>query len=174
MGTLADVARQLLIAWGERFRKLCPAGIEVGALVTAVSRGKLSVATLVPAGVAAAKSSKAPAELSEAVLRAWPVLMAVVREVNPRDTTAETELLKISVNAFDPTHAGSDPIENLVAPAFKEMSTKFGRYLANGGVKPTWKVVVELTAQETMMTFTLKSALPKQQAASGDAAAAAR
>jgi hypothetical protein len=28
--------------------------------------------------------------------------MAVMREVNPRDTTAEAEFLKISVNAFEP------------------------------------------------------------------------
>ena len=49
-GTLADVAHQLLIAWGERFRKLCPEDIDASALVTAACRGKLSVATLVPAG----------------------------------------------------------------------------------------------------------------------------
>ena len=75
-----------------------------GALVAAVCRGKLTVATLVPAGVASAKSAAAPAALREgqAVLRAWPVLMAVVREVLPRDTSAETELLRIPVNAFDP------------------------------------------------------------------------
>ena len=36
--TLADVARQLMLVWAERFRKLCPAGVEAAALVTAVPR----------------------------------------------------------------------------------------------------------------------------------------
>ena len=85
-------------------------------------RGKLTVATLVPAAVA--KPSVSPAVLREAVLRAWPRLMG-----RCLDTTAEDELLLISVNAFEPAHAGSDPIESLAVPAFKEMSTKFGRYL---------------------------------------------
>ena len=62
-------------------------------------------------------------------------------------------------------HAGAEPIENLVAPAFKEMTAKFGRYLANGGVEPTWATVVELTTRETMLNFSLKSSLPKLAAA---------
>ena len=115
------------MARGEKFRKLCPAYLEASALIVAVSHGKLSVATLVPAGVAAAKSATALAAQCDAMMQAWPVLMAVVREVTPRDTTAEAELLKIAVSAFNPTHAGTEPIENLVAPAFKEMTAKLGR-----------------------------------------------
>ena len=112
------------------------------------------------------KSSKASADLREAVLRAWPAVMAVMHEVNPCDTTVEAEFLKISFNAFDPLHAGSDPIEHLVMPVFREMSTTYGRYLASGGVEPRWKLVVERTAVETMMKFTLMvpkgAALPPQ------------
>ena len=67
------------------------------------------------------------------------MLLAVVREVLPRDTTAEGELLRISVNAFEPAHASSDPIESLLVPAFKEMASKFGCYLASGGIDPTWE-----------------------------------
>ena len=160
-GTLAEVARQLLVAWEEHFRKLVPAGIESYALVTVVCRGKLTVAAMVPAGMVSSKSAKAPAELREVVLQVWPAMMVVMREVNPRDTSAEAELLNVAVNAFDPAHAGADPIENLVAPAFKEMSSRFGRYLASGGVEPTWESVVERTAMETVLNFTLKSALPK-------------
>ena len=74
---------------------------------------KLTVDAMVPAGMLSSKSAKATADLREAVLRAWPAVIAVMREVNPRDTTAEVELLKISVDAFDPQHAGSDPVEYL-------------------------------------------------------------
>ena len=85
--TLAAVARQLMIAWGEKWRKLCPAHLVASALVEAVIRGKVSVATLVPTGLlAAAKSAKALAEQRDAMMQAWPVLMAVVREVTPRAT----------------------------------------------------------------------------------------
>ena len=40
-------------------------------------------------------------------------MIAVMREVNPRDTTAEAKFLQILVSAFDPLHAGSEPIEHL-------------------------------------------------------------
>ena len=52
-----------------------------------------------------------------------------------------------------------------MAPAFKEMTAKFGRYLANGGVEPTWATVVELTTRETMLNYSLKTSLPKLAAA---------
>ena len=133
-------------------------------------RGKLTVATLVPA--AAAKPSASPAVLREAVQRAWPVLLAVLREVLPRDTTAEGELLRISVNAFEPAHASSDPIESLVVPVFKEMASKFGRYLASGGIEPTWEAVVEITSKETQLAHALKSAISPIEAAAGYATAA--
>ena len=44
--TLASVAKQLLVAWGEKWRKLCPAHCVASALVVAVLRGTVSVATL--------------------------------------------------------------------------------------------------------------------------------
>ena len=120
------------MAWEEHFRKLVLAGIESSALVTAVCRGKLTMAATVPAaGMVSSKSAKAPAELREAVLRAWPAMMAVMREVNPRDTSAEAELLNVAVNAFDLAHAGADPIESLVAPAFKRRCRP-----ASGGTWP--------------------------------------
>ena len=53
-------------------------------------------------------------------------------EVNPRDTTAQAEFLKIGVDAFDPQHAGSDLVEYLVKPVLKEMQTRYARYLAHG------------------------------------------
>ena len=89
---------------GALLEKLCPAGVEAAALVAVVCRGKLTVATLVPPGLASAKSAAGQAARGEAMMRAWPVLMAVVREVLPRNTSAEDELLRISVNAFELAH----------------------------------------------------------------------
>ena len=86
---LAAVARQLLLAWGEKWRKLCPAHIMAIVLVEAVLRGKVSVAMLVPARLGAPKTAAAMLEQRDAVMQAWPVLMAVVREVTPSDATAE-------------------------------------------------------------------------------------
>ena len=133
----------------------------------AVCCGKLTVAATVPAGMMSSKSAKATTDLREAVLRAWPAVIAVMCEVNPRDATAEAEFLKISVSAFDPAaawHAGLDPIEYLVKPVLKEMQTKYARYLASGGVEPTWKEVAAQTAVDMMLRFTLKSALASQAA----------
>ena len=54
-----------------------------------------------------------------------------------------------------------------MVPAFKEMSTKFGRYLASGGIEPMWEAVVEITSKETQLAYALKSAItaPRQPAA---------
>ena len=82
-----------------------------------------------------------------------------MREVNPRDTTAEVEFLKISVDAFDPQHAGSDLVENLVTSVLKEMQARYARYLANGGVELTWNDVAAQTSQDTMVRFSLRSTL---------------
>ena len=97
------------------------------------------------------------------LLRAWPAVIAVMREINPRDATGEAEFLKISVSAFDPQHAGSDPIEYLMKPVLKEMQTRYARYLAPGGVEQTWKEGAAQTAVDTMLRFTLKSARSRRR-----------
>ena len=81
----------------------------------------------------AAPHSRCLAAVPSGAAGMWPAVIAVMREVNPRDTTAEVEFLKISVDAFDPQHAGSDPVEYLVKPVLKEMQTRYARYLASVG-----------------------------------------
>ena len=77
---------------------------------------------MVPTGVQAAKSAKATSELRDAVMRAWPAVIAVIGEVHPRDTTMQAELLRIGVDAIDsPRYAGLDMVEHLVKPVLKEM-----------------------------------------------------
>ena len=107
--TLASVAKQLLVAWGEKWRKLCPAHCVASALVVAVLRGTVSVATFVPTRLVVPKTAAAMAEQRDAVMQAWPVLIAMVREVTPRDTTAESQLLEVAARAFNPAYAAGDP-----------------------------------------------------------------
>ena len=105
------------------------------------------------------------AEQRDAVMQAWPVVMAVVREVTPRDATAKPQLLEIAARAFNLAYAASDPIERLVAPVLKEMTAKYGRYLLGGGIEPTWAQVAEITEKETMLSYSLDAQMPKLAAA---------
>ena len=120
------------------------------------------MASLVPAWLAAPTTAAAKLEQRDAVMAAWPVLMAMVREVTPRDVTAEAQLLEMAARAFNPAYAAGDPIVRLVAPVFKEMAAKYGRYLLGGGVEPTWAYVAEQAEKETMISYSLDmQALPK-------------
>ena len=113
----------------------------------------------------AAKSAKATGDLRDAVMRAWPAVIAVMGEVNPRDTTMQAEFINIGVDAFDPQHAGSDMVEHLVKPVFKETQTQYARYLVHGGREPiTWKEVAEEIAEEAMKGFVLRSMLAAKAA----------
>ena len=89
----------------------------------------------------------------------------MVREVTPRDTTAESQLLEIAARAFNPAYAAGGPIKRLVAPVFKEMTAKYGRYLLGGGFEPTWAHVAEITEKETMLSYSLDAQMPKLAAA---------
>ena len=55
------------------------------------------------------------AKQRNAAAYAWPLLMAVVREVLPRDYSAEHVMLKL---AFD-AHNLSNPLAKVMAPVFK-------------------------------------------------------
>ena len=58
---------------------------------------------MVPAGMLLAKATS---KLRDAVMRAWPAVIAVIGEVHPRDATMQEELLRLSgVDAFDARYA---------------------------------------------------------------------
>ena len=163
-GTLAEVARTLRLVWEEfLFRKLPPFGVDSAGLMQAICCGKLTVAAMVPAGVQAAKSAKATSELRDAVMRAWPGVMAVIDEVHPRDATMQAELLRLGVDAFDARYAGADMVEHLVKPVLKEMQTRFAKYLVLGGRESTWKEVVEVSSEEAMKVFALRRARSRRR-----------
>ena len=176
---LGDVGRQLLAVRAERFRKKLPPGVDVKALVAAVTCGKLTVAAMVPAKMLASKSSKAPAELREAIMRAWPGMMAIVRETHPTDEDAEDELLKLAVTAFDPAYV--ELVEELVTTAFAKMTVRFERYLLAGGAAPRWAAVLTHVKEEQVLSLALKSfkhghgaAAPPSQPTKAEAEAAAK
>ena len=103
-------------------------------------------------------------ELREAVMRAWPAVIAVIGEVHPRDATMQEELLRLGVDAFDARYAGADMVELLLKPVLKEMQMRSAKYLVNGGKEPTWKEVVEVSSEEAMKVFALRSTLAAKAA----------
>ena len=134
---IAEVARTLRLVWEEFFRKALPFGVDSAGRVQAICCGKLTVAAMVPACAQAAKSAKATSELRDAVMRAWPAVIAVIGEVHP--PTMQEELLRLGVDTFDARYAGADMVEHLVKPVLKEMQTRFDKYFVHGGQEPTWK-----------------------------------
>ena len=74
-----------------------------------------------------------------ALMRAWPVVMAIMDEVNPRDESAQATFLKLALDIFNPAHVISDPVESLLKPVLEEMQTNYSRYLLDGGDEPSWK-----------------------------------
>ena len=40
-------------------------------------------------------------EVRNAIIRAWPVMLATMREIMPRDATAEHNLLLVAKDTFD-------------------------------------------------------------------------
>ena len=92
---LFGVAQRLREAIVSHYRKLMPEGVDAKALVTAMACGKLTVAEMVPAAATAARSAKAAGDVREAIMRAWPVVMAIMGEVNPRDESAQATFLKL-------------------------------------------------------------------------------
>ena len=73
---LFRVAQRLREAIVSHYRKLVPEHVDAKALVTAVACSKLTVAETVPAAATAARSAKAAGDVREALMRAWPVVMA--------------------------------------------------------------------------------------------------
>jgi hypothetical protein len=167
---LCTAAQRLREAVMLHYRKLLPDGIKAEALVTALACGKLTVALMVPAAAtAAAKSDKAAAEVRMALMRAWPVVMAILAEVNPRDESAQDTLLKMSLDVFNPLHVVSDPVEMLMKPALEEMRVNYARYLLDGGDEPTWKAAAADSERDALASMALRGNLQQlgQPAAGG-------
>ena len=99
-----------------------PDGVDFAALMASVARGQLSVAKLVPPGLSGDK-------MLRAMQAGWPLLMALVDEALPRDSTAMPMLRRIYVEAC----AGSSPADaarTLINSYFEEVSLRYARFTA--------------------------------------------
>ena len=114
------VMPRLLHARTPHNAKLCPNGMDAGTAIRAIGQGKLTVEAL--AGVAVLVKKMSAVELRTAGLRSWPVMLAMIREIMPRDETAEHHLLLMARDAFDMSRAMFDPLATVVTPVFEEMT----------------------------------------------------
>ena len=136
-----------------------PFGVDAAGLVLAICCGKLTVAAMVPPGAQAAKSAKATSELRDAVMRAWPAVIALIGEVHPRDATMQQELLRLGVELFDARYASADMVDFHLQPVLKEMQLRFAKYRLNGGKELTWREAIAVASEDSMKLFALKSTL---------------
>ena len=154
---LFGVAQRLREAVTSHYRKLLPKNLDAAKLVQAVACGKLTVAEMVPAALTASKSPKAAGETRDAVLRAWPAVMAIMAELNARDKSAQSTFLKLARELFDPCHAGADPIERILKPALEEMRIHYALYLLDGGDEPSWEEMAAESEQSTISEMVMQS-----------------
>jgi len=119
------------------YAELFPRGVEVGALLTSVNTGLLTVALL--EGKEASQASAA--EKMSALMRSWPSIIALLTEVFPRDKGLARAFMLTGMDAFDTGRARPDvAIELMIEALFKEYTEQFKRFQA--GLlplgPPTW------------------------------------
>jgi len=128
------------------YTELFPRGVEVGALLTAVNTGALTVALL--EGKEASKASAA--EKMSALMRSWPALIALLTEVFPRDKGLARAFMLTGMDAFDTGRARpAVAIELMIEALFKEYTEQFRRFQA--GLlplgPPTWAEIQRRTSE---------------------------
>jgi hypothetical protein len=155
---LYAVAQRQRDAIVSHFTEVMPVDLDIARLVQAVACGKLSVEVMVPKAIASAKSSvKAVADTRDAVMQAWPGVMAIQAELNARDSTAQATFLKLARDLFNVKFAAKDPVTRILEPALTAMQKAFTTYLLDGGKEPTWQEIAlksELTTVANMMMRT--------------------
>jgi hypothetical protein len=117
-----------------KFEPMMPATVNHLELITAVSRGKLTM------GLICGSEKLLLAEQKAAALRIWPVLIALHRECFPRSADeAEQGLLLMANDAFERSKSDTGAVK-AISPVFATMATRFAYYTHNGGVAPKWVV----------------------------------
>ena len=170
---MSAVRPRLLQARTRYFGKVCPHGVDAGAVITAINTGKLTVALLAGLKPGAAKTATTESEIRNGVLRAWPVMVAIVRDILPRDASAEYNLLLMAKDASDAARAMADPMSS-VTPVFEEMSERYTDYLTAGAAESqaTWEKVKTDTTAMALQSAAM-AAMHKTGGASAAAVAAA-
>ena len=153
---LRDVRPRLLAARVRRYEKLCPAAVGAQALIEAAVTCSLTVEK-----VTGGSKGDSAAVTANRLMRAWPLLAMVVREVTPRDPTAERALLAMAKDAFDTGASNAaDAVRMSIADVFAAMAARAGEY-RNGVVAamPVWADVRAATAREVTRDWVLSGTL---------------
>ena len=124
-----------------QFDTVVPEGVQLSELIDGVSCGKLSVQLLMGSSVGG--SAGAQARLHQ-LLRAWPLLIALVREVHPGDEQAEMTLLQLGKTAFDgAARTRPDGALAYLASIFERMEKRYhAEYLRGFQSEHSWASVV--------------------------------
>ena len=125
---LRDIFRWLPGARERAHELEVPDGVDFPALLASVTRGQFSVARLLPSGLAGDR-------MLRALQAAWPLFMALVEEVLPRDRTAMGMLRRIYVEACAGT-GQAEAARGLVTHYFEAMSEAYARFTAGTDSEP--------------------------------------
>jgi hypothetical protein len=155
-----------------KFEPMLPAAVDNLELITAVSRGKLTM------GLICGSEKLLLAEQKAAALRIWPVLIELHRECFPRGADeAAHGLLLMANDAFERSKSDAGAVK-AIAPVFAKMATRFAHYTRNGGAAPEWvQARYDTTVcggEDTQINTYLNPAEPATGNAADAEAAAAR
>ena len=150
-----------------QYESVVPEGVQLGPLIDGVSCGRLNVSLLQGSTVTVATPAQ---QRLHALMRAWPLLIAIMREVHPRDSGAEMTLLALGRTAFDGwSKTRPDGALLYLTSIFERVEKRYHQeHLRGFQAEHTWAEV--LAAQEA------KNARDRatEQAISGGAAAAGK
>ena len=164
---LLDAARPRLLAARHRlFRTVLPEGVCGYALLKAINCGTLTTALLVSETLAKSKSPLAVVEMKAGVMAVWPLLMAMVREVHPRDVSTEHQLLGMAKDAFDTGRSSAESVSVAITPVLVEMTVQMGDWLRGGAKAPTWGRVRAHTLREAVGKATMQARMNVREFAS--------
>ena len=181
--TMYNIRPRLQTARVTYVTKVAPRSVSAIALVKAVQTGSLTTAVL------GAATGDGNAQL-RALMRVWPVLSQLLREVHPSDPTIDDSLVMMAHEAFDLGSANpARAIGAVVTSVFEALSLRYTAYLRGVGDAPTWaetlvearKVtqrVVEITgtlggSTETPAAIAERARVAREAKAAADAKAAA-
>ena len=150
------------------WRRVVPDGISLADMIAAVNCGKITSSVLIgknPAGGASA-----------ALSRVWPLLVAMVRQLWPRDTEVEYTLLRMARELFVVGKASDHAVSVVVDGVFAEYASRCGSWLRGIGPAPSLAKAHEHVLLEASKEASLSQAVggqPKQQRSEAEKAAAA-
>lgn len=153
VSAVRDIRSSLAVARGYLFQRAVPDGIDRDKLLAGVNCGAISVDLLT-------KPKSVGAELLKSLLRAWPLLTELMREIHPRDGGAPMALLELSKHVFD----GSTAVQNsrdLVEAVLLEWGRRWvqslagSRMLSDADFAVTYSYVKEEKARQWGMQASL-------------------